>query len=58
MSKSTNDPTSAADDLQVVATSTLRDALDALGLPRQAAAVLAGFKAVVPKQDLLGSSGV
>jgi hypothetical protein len=40
---------------QVVTTSTLEDALRALGVPDQAVMILAGFRAMVPKRDLLGS---
>jgi len=38
----------------VVATSTLQDALRALRIPDQVIMILSGFRAVAPKQDLLG----
>jgi len=42
-------------ETQVVATSTLQDALRALKIPDHAVMLLAGFRAMVPKQDVLGS---
>jgi hypothetical protein len=47
MSKQTGD--------RVVATATLQEALRTLKIPDQAIMLLAGFRAIVPKQDLLGS---
>ncbi len=43
---------------KVMATSTLREALRALKIPDQAVMILSGFRAIVPKQDLLGSEWV